>query len=204
MLLHAGSASRDYRPTIQHPRERRDSRRAASHSDQQPQPMLRFRVRPKHNWRAAPENGPTGQNLTRAGLRNRGSGDMNAFPVDPALGLPDPVKSKSGVRLQGRAPLLLLGDVILVLGCNPPSRFRVAATVAAWVRVMHSRKQPFPRRRDVDENPITDPGVEQTVRLIQPASHGANIAINLGSKRVEIEIVSEKIALGHFWHRLFL
>jgi hypothetical protein len=64
---------------------------------------------------------------------------------------------------------------------------------AARIGVVHARKQPVARGRDVDKNSIPDPGVRQAVWLVQPTADSAGIAINFGGERLKIEVVSEKI-----------
>jgi hypothetical protein len=54
--------------------------------------------------------------------------------------------------------------------------------------VMHPRKQPFPRSRDVDQNPITDASVWQAVGLVEPTADSAGIAIDLIGEWFEIKV----------------
>ena len=98
-------------------------------------------------------------------------------------------------RFSGGQLLLDLGFGSGAIGLARPARTHRGA---AGVRVPHPRKQPFPRSRDVDQDPITDPGIWQPVRFIEPTADGAVMAINFCSEGFEIEVIGEKIVFGHF------
>jgi hypothetical protein len=49
----------------------------------------------------------------------------------------------------------------------------------------------------MDEDAIADSRVREPVRLIQPVADGARSAVNTLRKRLEVNVIFEKIEVGH-------
>jgi hypothetical protein len=50
-------------------------------------------------------------------------------------------------------------------------------------RSLHAFQKPFPRGRNVNQDPVADSRVRQAVRLIHPTSNGARMATGVSGKR---------------------
>jgi len=71
-----------------------------------------------------------------------------------------------------------------------------AAAFGARIAVAHAPEHPLTRRWNMDQDAVADPRIRKTAGLIEPAPHGARVALHLGRERVEIEKVIQKL-FGH-------